>query len=239
MKTLLLAVLVIAVALGGSSIRATEPSSPPPVTLEQAIAAAQLRSQDRMFALMMAAYFEVQQQNIEQDYERRLHSIAGENQDGLGLVVYSPLKMQKSIPVTLQVILAKERELRMARMARTITDLIELYQNARAEEQKQIGLQVPSAMDIENASKQIQQLLAARKARPHDLRQWADQGIAPHLTAKPSIPNAVPTAEASPAKSLLTDPLALKKQPSPQHQGLLGATLFGLPMLRDPGFLRP
>jgi hypothetical protein len=149
---------------------AEEISSPSNITTEQALVAARLRNQDRMFALTMAAYFEVQQDKIERQYDRRLKIGTGEGGDGLGLVVYSPLKMEQYLPNAYRMLVVKERELRMARMARNMTDLLDLYQSSRLIEQKEMGMSIPSAVDMESAIKEIKRLLATRADRARDPR---------------------------------------------------------------------
>jgi hypothetical protein len=120
-----------------------------------------------MFALTMAAYFEVQQDKIERQYDRRLKIGTGEGGDGLGLVVYSPLKMEQYLPNAYRMLVVKERELRMAR---NMTDLLDLYQSSRLIEQKEMGMSIPSAVDMESAIKEIKRLLATRADRARDPR---------------------------------------------------------------------
>lgn len=239
MKALILATLVLTVTSTVSSVTAVETPPSDTIDVEQALAAARLRNQDRMFSLMIAAYFEVQQEQIESDHDRRLKAMSGEDRDGLGLVVQTSLKMQKYLPVTLQTLAAQERDLRLARMARNITGLLELYQTTRSEEQKTIGMTVPNAVDIETATKYIRQLLASRMERPRDPRLWADQGVGPDLAAKPMNRKAAPTAEASMKKPQDIIPVVQREQPVPRPLGLVGATLFGFPMLRNPAFSVP
>jgi hypothetical protein len=152
--------------------------APPPknISAEQTVGAARLRTQDQMFALLMATYYEVQSDQIDRDYERRLNISASESRDDMGLVLYSPLmKAEKQLPNVYRTLVVKERELRMSRMAKNMTDLLDLYQSSRLGDQKEIGMSIPSAVDMETATKQVKRFLAGRLDRPRDPRLWAER----------------------------------------------------------------
>jgi hypothetical protein len=225
--------LVMAVMAATTLSQANTPSDE--TTLAREVATAQLRSQDQMFALLVAAYYEVEQENIELGYERRLRALNGESKDGLGLVVHSPLEIEKYLPVSLRSLAAAERDLRTARMAKTVTDLLEIYRAARLEDQNAIGVQVPSTVDIESACKQIRQWMDSRRTRPRDPRMWAGEAPPANQAAAPKDQKATPATAASAAKPSKLAPLAKFFTPASSRNGLEGAALFGLPML--PGLL--
>jgi hypothetical protein len=218
---------------------ADETSPPVEATAEQAIAVARLRTQDRMFALMMATYFEVQQDQIERTYERRLKVGSGEDKDGLGLVVYSQLKLEQYLPNAYRMLVTKERELKMARMARSMTDLLDLYQSSRLIEQKQIGMSIPSAVDLETATKQVKQLLSGRLDRPRDPRLWAEHETDVKQAAIPVDRKDKPAVEAAVQRLLDAERKAQAARAEAQSLGLVGTALFGLPMLKTPLVSRP
>lgn len=104
--------LVMAVAAATALSQANTPGDE--TTLAREVATAQLRSQDQMFALLVAAYYEVEQEHIELGYERRLKALNGDNRDGLGLVVHSSMDIEKYLPVSMRSLAAAERDLRTA-----------------------------------------------------------------------------------------------------------------------------
>jgi len=236
---MMIATAVSAAMLMVVSVFAAEIANSENISTDQAIVASRLRNQDRMFALLMATYFEVQQDQIDRDYERRLKVISEETHDDLGLVVYAPSKLDKFLPNAYRTLVVKEHELRVARMARNITDLLDLYQSSRLVEQRQIGMIIPSAVDLETASKQVKRLLAGRMERPRDPRLWAEQETGVRQAAAPVERENRPIEEVSLQHLMDTKRKEEAAQTEPQRLGLVGVTLFGLPMLRTPVTSRP
>jgi hypothetical protein len=235
--------LLIQIAIFGAMTAmaafANEASPPNNLSPEQAAAASRLRTQDRMFGLLMASYFEVQQDQIDRDYEKRLNVAAGEPRDDTGLVLYSPSKAEKYLPNAYRMLVVKERELRMARMAKNMTDLLDLYQSSRLSDQKQIGMSIPNAVDLETATKQVKQLLEGRLQRPRDPRLWAEHGAGAIQAATPEQRKDKPAVEATLQRLMDAERKAQAARIEQQGLGLIGTTLFGLPMLRTPAASRP
>jgi len=235
---LLIQVVVIGMMMATvASAKETPPSDE--LNAQQAQAAAELRLQDRMFGLLMAAYFEVQQDQIERDYERRLRIGAGEGNDNTGLVVYSPMKIESQLPSAYRMLIHKERELRLARMARNVTDLLDLYQSRRVGDQKEIGMSIPSAVDMETAMKEVKKLLAARMERPRDPRQWAEHSSDTMQSASLEQEKEQPALEVMLQRVLEAEKKAAAARIEQQRPGLMESILFGLPMLRIPSAMRP
>ena len=116
-------------------------------------------------------------------------------------------------------------------MAKTVTDLLEVYRTARLEDQNAVGLQVPNAVDIESACKQIRQWMDSRRVRPRDPRMWAGEAPPANQAAAPKDQKATPATAANAPKPSKLAPLAKFFTPAGSRNGVEGAALFGLPML--------
>jgi len=239
MKVVLGVAVIIASILFGVPVVAAEPTDSSAMDEVQALAGARLRNQDRMFALMMAAYFEIEQDRIDENYDQRLKAWGSAAHNDAGFVIYAPSKLEQRVPSSLRAVALHERDLKMAHVARSMTDLIELYETARTEEQKSIGAKIPNAMDIQSATQQIKQFLRSRRPHSRDPRLWAERDDGTTRVALPILPKRAPLTEAAAQRPRNVQKTAKLPAAEPECSSMISAIIFGLPMLRTPFASRP
>jgi len=232
-------ILVTAVVFLGLPCIARETTEANPMDEEQILAGARLRNQDRMFALLMAAYFEVEQDKIDEQYDCRLKAWNSSTPSSPGLVLYAPSKLDKYFSSTIRKAAMQERELKMAHVAHNMTELIDLYEVTRLTDQKTIGASIPSAVDIESATQQIKRLLTMRRPHSRDIRLWTERETGIQRVTNPSTPKQRPFSEAAAEPPSPSEKAVKIPSPDPEYQGMFGAIFFGLPIFRTPYLSKP
>jgi hypothetical protein len=118
----------------------------------------ELQAQDSAFSLLIEAYRQFQSQQIQVDYERRLHSAAQLGNQPDSLVIGTTLNSTRTLRAWVEVLAEKERDLRLEQLQTRVVNFATAYQCARRGDESALEERVAAKADAPTASRQLKTL---------------------------------------------------------------------------------
>ena len=126
-----------------------------------------VRNHDAAFSLLIESFQQLQTAMIESDYQERL--------------VMSEAVTDENARARVLKLAGQERDLRLAKLARQLQQMLASYDVARGDYQKQAGVVVPNSVNTDQAAAQLKQFVAfVPESAPKKV--WVASRIVPSQT---------------------------------------------------------